>query len=100
MGQKEFLDDSQVSAKLYLKIFGLWGSQIYHNEIKVAENHSVKRDLSRTQANSLRACEVGWIDNKGSYVLLRELNPMATVKEGLTDKPITHKYPKIVANKM
>jgi hypothetical protein len=50
MGQKEFLDESQVPAKLYLKIFGLWGSQIYHNEIKVAENHSVKRDLSRTQA--------------------------------------------------
>lgn len=64
MGQEEFLDESRVSAKLYLRIFGLSGSHIYHNEIKVAENHSVKRDLSRTQVNSLRVCEEDRIDSK------------------------------------
>ncbi len=62
MHQEEFLDDSRVSAKLYVRIFRSSRPHIYHNEIKVAENHSVKRDLSRAQVNSPRVCEEDRID--------------------------------------
>lgn len=80
MGQEEFLDHSQISAKLYLGIFGLLGSHIYHNEIKVAENHSVKRDLSRTQVNSLIVCDEDRIDIKTGLQFTQRVKPNGNIQ--------------------